>query len=80
MINTLVDGNFLVIFLPSGNRYISASWASLDFTEDSVIITDQGKGSQAGVSYEIPFDKFQYNLVNYSTESDIFDALKNVIG
>lgn len=79
MINTVVDGNFLKIELPSGTRYMNPAWVAIDFTKTSVIFTDQGRNN-SGVRVEIPFDKFQYDGVDYSTESTIFDAIKTVIG
>ncbi len=78
--NLLVDNNFLILDNGVKKKYFNATWCSLEFTNDSVIITDQGKIGNSGVSESILFTDFQYDSVNYSTETTIFNILKDKIG
>lgn len=80
-VNTLIDNNFLIVDEGTANEvYFNASWCSIDFTSDSVIITDQGKKGNAGKSVTIAFAEFEYDSVAYSTKSAIFDVLKDKLG
>lgn len=80
-VNTLIDNNFLIVDQGTANEvYFNASWCSIDFTSDSVIITDQGKRGNVGESVTIAFTDFQYDSVAYSTKAAIFGVLKDKLG
>ena len=78
--NLLVDNNFLILDNGTKKKYFNIAWCSLEFTTDSVIVTDQGKLGNIGRTESILFTEFQYDSVNYSTETAIFDILKDKIG
>lgn len=80
-INTLIDEKYLIIDEGTANaEYFNASWTSMDFVSDAVILTDQGRFGTQGKSYTIPFADFEYNSVAYSTKATIFGVLKDKIG
>lgn len=80
-VNTLVDNNFLIVDEGTANaEYFNKSWCSLDFTDEAVIITDQGRFGTQGKSKTILFTDFQYDSVAYSTKATIFGVLKDKIG
>ncbi|NQY44051.1 MAG: hypothetical protein HRT87_11995 [Legionellales bacterium] len=80
MKNTTVEGNFLVIDDGVKKKYFNASWCSLEFTDEAVIITDQGKLGVSGTSETILFTEFQFGGSAYATEALIFAQLNSVIG
>ena len=76
-----IDGNYLVITKSDGKKvYMNASWCSLEFTSESVVIRDQGRAGNVGVKQEILFSEFSFDGGALSTEADIFNALKDVLG
>lgn len=80
-VNTLIDSNFFIVDEGTANEvYFNATWCSLDFNPDSVVITDQGKIGNAGKSVTIAFTEFQYDSVSYATKAAIFGVLKDKLG
>lgn len=79
--NTLLDNNFFIIDEGTSNdKYFNASWCSIEFTDEAVVITDQGRLGTQGVSESILFTDFQYDSVAYSTKATIFGVLKDKLG
>ena len=75
-VNVLKESNVLKITEGSEIKYFISAWCSIYFTSDSVVITDQGQE----IAKKILFSDFEYDGTTYSTESDIYDILKDKIG
>lgn len=80
-VNTLIDNNFFIVDEGTANdQYFNAAWCSLEFTDEAVIITDQGRNGTQGKSATILFTDFEYDSTAYSTKSAIFGVLKDKLG
>lgn len=75
-VNVLKDENVLKITNGSILKYFISKWCSIYFTNDSVVITDQGQE----IAEKILFSDFQYDSVSYSSELEIYNILKDKIG
>ncbi|NNE30728.1 MAG: hypothetical protein HKN40_00005, partial [Winogradskyella sp.] len=53
---------------------------TMDFTDEAVIITDQGRAGTQGKSVSILFTDFEYDSTAYATKAAIHDILKDKIG
>lgn len=74
------ENNILKIITPTKNYYFNAGWCTMDFTDEAVIITDEGK-SQYGESVTILFTEFEdAGGTPYSTEANIVTYLSDKIG
>ena len=59
-------------------KYFNAVWCTIDFTDDTVIITDEGRGENNSVS--ILFTEFQDGVgTDYDTETTIATYLSDKI-
>ena len=82
-VNTVIDGNFLVIDDGSAHpERWSSAWISIRFDDDYVYLTnDVLPAIEANNNpYQIALADFQYNGVAAITETAIFTALKSLIG
>ena len=81
-INTVIDGNFLVIDNGSKKEYWSSGFISISFDDDYVYLTNDVLPAIAANNnpYQIPLADFEYDSVSIVTEPLIFAALKSLIG
>ena len=81
-INTVIDGNFLVIDDTVKKEYWSSGFISIKFDTQYVYLTnDVLPAIEANNNpYQIALADFQYNGVAAITETAIFTALKSLIG
>ena len=81
-VNTVIDGNFLVIDNGVKKEYWSSAWISIRFDSDYVYLTNDVLPAIAANNnpYQIPLADFEYNSVSIVTEALIFAELKDRIG
>ena len=81
-VNTVIDGNFLVIDNGSKKEYWSSAWISIRFDDDYVYLTNDVLPAIVANNnpYQIPLADFEYNSVSIVTEALIFAELKDKIG
>ena len=81
-VNTLIDGNFLVIDNGTKKVYWSSAFISIKFDADYVYLTNDVLQAIAANNnpYQIPLADFEYDSVSIVTEDLIFAALKTLIG
>lgn len=80
MVTVSKENNLLKIETATKTYYYNAGWCTIDFTDTTVIITDEGK-SNAGESISIEFTEFQdENSTPYTTQSTIATYLSDKIG
>ena len=72
-------GNILKIDDSVKVKYFNASWCTMDFTDDSVIITDEGRGENNSASIAFT-DFFDDTPTAYATEALISAYLSDKIG
>ena len=81
-VNTVIDGNFLVIDNGSKKYYWSSAWISISFDAEYVYLTNDVLPAQVENNnpYQIALADFEYNSVSIVTEALIFAELKDKIG
>ena len=81
-VNTVIDGNFLVIDNGVKKEYWSSAFISLKFDAEYVYLTNDVLPAIVGNSnpYQIAFEDFEYNGGSIVTEDLIFAELKDKIG
>ena len=81
-INTIIDGNFLVIDDGVKKQYWSSGWVSIRFDSENVFLTNDVLQSQAGNENprQIALSDFEYDGASIVTEDLIFAELKDKIG
>ena len=81
-VNTVIDGNFLVIDNGIKKEYWSSAWISIKFDADYVYLTNDVLPAIEGNNnpYQIALSDFEYDGASIVTEALIFAELKTLIG
>ncbi len=81
-VNTVIDGNFLVIDDGGAKDYWSSAWVSISFDATHVFLTNDVLQAMEGNNNprQILLTDFEYNDVSIVTEALIFAELKDKIG